>query len=229
MKRCPIYLPVLIFGLLCFSSVTGEDIYGEWEKVAESDGIIGYARTTSESSVNEIKAIGTVAASVAVIEAVLRDEAAKPDYTYMCTEGCRVDIPGLKSTRDTYYSYHKVGMPWPFYDRDLVAKVEVMIDEATGALLINIQSISSDFRTDDEYVVRTPITRAKWILTPISEDETEVLYQALADPGGYVPAFLINMFSHNMAISTIAELRKMVKKDKYKNAEAVITTTPWIR
>jgi hypothetical protein len=229
MKLSPIYLPVLISGLLFFSSVTGEAIYGEWEKVAESDGIIGYARTTSESSVNEIKAIGTVDASIPVIEAVLRDEAAKPDYTYMCTEGCRLDIPGLKSTKDTYYSYHKVGMPWPFYDRDLVAKVEVMIDGKTGALLFKIQSIPNDFRAEDEYVVRAPMTRAKWVLTPISESETEVLYQALADPGGYIPAFLINMFSHDMAISTIAELRKMVKKDKYKNAKSIVTTTHWIR
>ena len=229
MKMCRAYITILMIGLLCISSASGDDLYGEWEEITELDGIIGYARSTSESSVNEIRAIGIVEASVPVIEAVLRDEAAKPEYTYMCTEGSRVDIPGLKSTKDTYHSYHKVGMPWPFYDRDLVAKVEVMVDEATGALLINIQSISTDFKTEDEYVVRAPMTRAKWILTPISKDETEVLYQALADPGGYVPAFLINMFSNDMAVSTIAELRKMVKKDKYKNAKSIVTTTPWIR
>lgn len=230
MRVILIYLTILIVGLFStISPALGEDLYGEWKEITELDGIIGYARSTSESSVYEIKAIGKVEAPVAVVEAVLRDEAAKPEYTYMCTEGSRVDIPGLKSTKDTYYSYHKVGMPWPFYDRDLVAKVEVRVDEATGALLIDIQSITTDFGTDDGYVVRAPMTRAKWILTPISANETEVLYQILTDPGGYLPAFLVNMFSSDMGVSTIAELRKMVKKDKYKNAKSIVTTTPWIR
>jgi len=230
MRVILIYLAILILGLLpTISPASGEDLYGEWEEITELDGIIGYARSTSESSVYEIKAVGTVEAPIAVVEAVLRDEAAKPEYPYMCSEGSRVDIPGLISTKDTYYSYHKVGMPWPFYDRDLVAKVEVMVDEATGTLLIDIQSITTDFRTEDDYVVRAPMTRAKWILTPISANETEVLYQILTGPGGYLPAFLVNLFSSDMGVSTIAELRKMVKKDKYKNAKSIVTTTPWIR
>jgi hypothetical protein len=230
MRMVPIYLTILIVGLFSTISLALEqDQFGEWEEITELDGIIGYSRSTSESSVNEIKAIGIVEASVPVIEAVLRDEAAKPEYTYMCIEGFRVNIPGLESTADSYYSYHKVGMPWPLYDRDLVAKVEVMIDKATGALLIKIQSITTDFRAEDDYVVRAPMTRAKWILTPISVNETEVLYQIITDPGGYLPAFLVNLFSSDMGVSTIAELRKMVKKDKYKNAKSIVTKTPWIR
>ena len=230
MRVILIYLTILIVGLFStISPALGEDLNSEWEEITELDGIIGYARSTSESSVNEIKAIGTVKAPLAVVEAVLRDESVKPEYTYMCTEGARVDIPGLKSTKDTYYSYHKVGMPWPFYDRDLVAKVQVMVDEATGALLFDIQGITTDFRAEDGYVVRAPMTRAKWILTPVSENETEVLYQILTEPGGYLPAFLVNLFSSDMGVITIAELRNMVKKDKYNNAKSIVTTTPWIR
>ena len=50
------------------SSASGESSNGEWEKIDEVDGITGYIRSTSESSVNEIKAIGVVDAPVAVIE-----------------------------------------------------------------------------------------------------------------------------------------------------------------
>jgi hypothetical protein len=228
MRICQSFFIALMVVLLSISFAFAEDLNGGWEEVAESDGIIGYARYSSGSSVNEIKAIGTVNASVAVIESVLRDEAAKTEYTYMCSEGYRIDTPNLQSTKDNYYSYHKVDMPWPFYDRDLVAKVEVRIDEATGALLIKIQSISSDFKAEDYYTVRIPSTKAKWILTPMGENKTKVLYQILTDPGGYMPGFAVNLVSNDMAVSTIASLRKMVKKEKYKNAKAIVTTTPWL-
>jgi hypothetical protein len=120
-------------------------------------------------------------------------------------------------------------MPWPFYDRDLVSKVDLMIDRQTGSLLINIHSISSDFETGDRGVVRAPFTVAKWVLTAKGENKTEVLYQVLADPGVYIPAFLVNMFSKGMGVKTIQGLRKIVKRDKYRKAKAIVTTTPWIR
>ena len=44
-----------------------------WKKIGESDGIVGYTRPTTKSSVDEIKAVGIVDAPVAVIEAVIRD------------------------------------------------------------------------------------------------------------------------------------------------------------
>ena len=229
MRVWQISFAVLVVSLLFLSSASGESPNGEWEKIDEVDGITGYIRLTSESSVNEIKAMGVVDAPVAVIEAVLRDDAARTEYSESCIEASRVEIPGLESTKDSYYSYHRISMPWPLYDRDAVGKIELMIDRTTGALLVQTQNISTDFRTEDQDAVRAPVLAGKWVLTPLGENKTEALYQVLADPGGYLPSFIINMVSQDLAVNTILGIRKMVKKDKYKNVKTIITKTPWIR
>jgi len=224
-----VFLTLLMLVLLSASPVSGKDHNSEWEKITESDGIIVYARTTSKSSVYEIRAMGIVNAPVAVLEAVIRDDDAKIEYGERGTEAFRVDIPALESSKDTYYIYIKIGMPWPFYDRDGVARVRYMIDQATGALLVQVQNISTDFKREDHFVLRVPIAEAKWILTPLGENKTEMVYQILVDPGGYIPAFLVNMYSKDMAIKTIEDIRKFVRTDRYKNAKSVLTTTPWDR
>jgi hypothetical protein len=224
-----VFLAILIASPLLVSSASGENIKGGWEKIIESDGIIGYSRPTSKSGVYEIKAVGSVDASVAVLESVLRDDPAKTEYSQSCIEAFKVDLPGLESTKDTYYSYHMIDMPWPFYDRDGVAKVECKVDKKTGAFIMQARSIATDFMAHDYFVLRVSIVKAKWVLTPMGENKTLALYQILADPGGYVPTALVNMYSEDLAVMTIAALRKMVKKDDYKNAEAIVTTTPWVR
>jgi hypothetical protein len=229
MRVWQIFFSVLVVSLLFLSYASGESSNGVWEKIGEVDGITGYIRSKSESSINEIKAIGVVDAPVAVIEAVLRDDAARTEYSESCIEASRIEIPGLESTKDSYYSYHRIGMPWPLYDRDAVGKIELMIDKTTGALLVQTQNIPTDYRTENEDAVRAPVLEGKWILTPIGENKTEALYQVLADPGGYLPSFIINMVSEDLAVKTILGIRKMVKKDKYKNVKIIITTTPWIR
>lgn len=50
---------------------------------------------------------------------------------------------------------------------------------------------------------------------------------AVAPPVGRLPKFLVNLFSKKMGVDTIAGLREMVKKEKYRNAKALLTTTPW--
>jgi hypothetical protein len=228
MRIWQIFSAILMIGLLSVSSASGQDLNGEWEKTNESDGIIGFTRSPSEGNLNEIMAIGTVDVSVAVVEALLRDVAAQTEYVYLCTEAFIVDIPGLESTKDTTYLYTRTGMPWPAYDRDVVVKAECMINEETGALLFQVRSISADFKAQDERVVRIPKATMKCVATPKGENKTELLYHIQMDPGGDLPAFIVNELSEDLAVKTIEGIREMVKKDKYRNAKSIVTTTPWI-
>jgi len=196
-----------------------------WKKIGESNGIVGYTRPTPKSSVDQMKGIGIVDASVAAVEALIRDVPSQTEYMYKCKEASVVNIPELKGSADSVYVYNVTAMPYPVKDRDAVVRADYTIDKATGTLYMHLDGIKSDYKLDKNKV-RMPYVNVDYVLVPKGPDKTEVTYTALADPGGNLPAFLVNLLTKNLSIETIASIREMVKKDKYKNVKAVTTTTP---
>lgn len=227
MKSGRMLCMVLFFIVLIPTAAWSDTKTGEWVRVSELDGIIGYTRWTSLTSVDEVKAVGTVNAPVPVIEALCRDIPAQPEYMYKCTEAYRISPPGAAITPDRFYAYNRTGMPWPADDRFGVALVEYALDGKTGALHIVAREASVTMEKEPADAVRMPLVRMTFVVTPVGENTSEVLYQVLADPGGNLPSFIVNLFSKNLGIRTIAGIREMAKKEKYRGASSVITTTPW--
>ncbi|MBW2637465.1 MAG: hypothetical protein JRC86_08100, partial [Deltaproteobacteria bacterium] len=187
----------------------------EWKEVSGRAGIVGYTRMTSLTEVEEVKAVGVVEAPVAVIEAVIRDVEAEPQFMFKCTEAAEFNPPGLTVTDDIGYVYNRTSMPWPVNDRDVVVKSVLMVDTKTGTLYVRAHEVTADFPHAPSGLVRMPILRYIMIVSPLGESKSQVYYQVLADPGGRLPKFLVNLFSKNMGVDTIAGLREMVKKEKY--------------
>jgi hypothetical protein len=199
----------------------------EWKEVSNRKGIVGYTRMTSLTEVEEVKAVGEVEAPVAVIEAVIRDVEAEPQFMFKCAEAVEFSPPGLNVTDDIGYVYNRTGMPWPVNDRYVVVKSVLMVDTKTGILYVRAHEVTADYPNVPSGLVRMPILRYIMIVTPLDESKSQVHYQVLADPGGRLPKFLVNLFSKKMGVDTIAGLREMVKKEKYRNAKVLLTATSW--
>jgi len=213
----------LLIVVFCFSAAWAADT--PWKKIGEKNGIAGFIRATARSSVDEMKAIGIVDAPVAAVEALIRDIPAETEWMYKCSEAEAINTPEFKSAGDIIYVYNVTDMPMPVNDRDAVAKAVYTIDKATGTIYIHVGNVQTTYKQDKKKV-RMPLVDVNYTLVPKGPDKTEVTYTALADPGGNLPAFVVNMLTKNLSIETIAGIRTMVKKDKYKNAKAVVTTTP---
>jgi len=212
---------ILILGV-CFSSAWAAE--AGWKKVGEKNGIIGYTRPTTRSSVDEMKAVGMVEAPEAVIEAVIRDVSAQPDYMFRCKEAKIANSPEFKQSKDTSFFLNITGMPYPLNDRDVLVRADYSVDKATGTLYVHMVGQNTTYKSDGKRV-RMPIMIADYILVPKGPNKTEMTYVALAEPGG-IPAFAVNLFCKNLPSATIAGIRELVKQDKYKNAKEIVTTTP---
>lgn len=199
-----------------------------WKKVGESEGIVGYTCPTTRSSVDEIKAMGIVDAPVAVVEAVMRDISVMPQYIFLCKDAFLINTPDMKSAGDIVYFYSLTDLPFPVSDRDAVAKSLWTIDETTGTVYCHTEGIKVTFKQRKD-VVRMPLSIMDCTLVPKGKKKTEVIYQVLGDPGGELPPWLVKMLTKDSGIKTIAGLRKMVKKDKFKNVKTVVTITPHIK
>lgn len=216
-----VFMVVLSIGL----SWAAED---GWKKIGESDGIVGYTRPTTKSSVDEIKAVGVVDAPVAVVEAVIRDVSVMPQYMYLCADAFLINTPDMKSAGDIVYFYSLTDMPFPVSDRDAVIRSSWSIDKATGTVNCKAEGIKTKYKQSKD-IVRTPLSIIDCTLVPKGANKTQVIYQVLADPGGELPSWLVSMLSRDYGIKTIAGLRKMVTKDKFKKVKDVVTTTPSVK
>ena len=196
----------------------------DWKKIWELDSIIGYVRPTSQSSVDEIKAIGVVNAPIAVVEAVIRDVSVMPQYIFLCKEAYLINTAEMKSAGDVIYFYSLTDLPYPVHDRDAVARSSWSVDKKTGAVYCHAEAIKTTFGQRDN-VVRMPLSIIDCTLIPKGSDRTEVIYQALADPGGELPSSLVSIITRYYGIKTILGLRQMVKKEKYRNVKKVVTKT----
>ncbi|MBN1472475.1 MAG: hypothetical protein JW925_11895 [Syntrophaceae bacterium] len=201
---------------------------GGWKKIGESEGIVGYTRPTTKSSVVEIKAVGIVDAPLAVVEAVMRDISAMPQYVYLCKEAFLMNTLDMKSGGDVITFYSLTDLPFPISDRDVVSSSEWTIDKMTGIVYCHAEGVKTTLKQSED-IVRIPFSIINCILIPRSENKTEVIYQVLCDAGGKLPPWLVKMLSRDYGIKTIAGIRKMVKKDKYKNVKEIVTTTPHIK
>jgi hypothetical protein len=218
-----VFMVVIAFAVTAASEIR----VSEWKEVSSRDGIVGYTRMTSLTEVEEVKAVGVVEAPVAVIEAVIRDVEAEPQFMFKCAEAVEFNPPGLTMTDDIGYVYNRTSMPWPVNDRYVVVKSVLMVDTTTGTLYVRASEVTADFPHAPSGLVRMPILRYIMIVSPLGESKSQVYYQVLADPGGRLPKFLVNLFSKSMGVDTIAGLREMVKKEKYRNTKILLTTTPW--
>jgi hypothetical protein len=218
-------LTTFIIGILITAGWAADD---GWKKIGESEGIVGYTRPTTRSSVDEIKAVGIVDAPIAVVETVIRNISLMPEYIYLCKEAVLINTPDMKSGGDVIYFYSLTDLPFPVSDRDVVAKSLWSVDKATGAIYCHTEGVKTTYK-QDKNVVRMLLSIIDCTLVPKGANKTEVIYQALADPGGELPSFIVNMLTNDYGIKTIAGLRQMVKKDKFRNVKKVVTTTANIK
>jgi hypothetical protein len=199
-------------------------ISGQWSKTGESKGIISYSRQSRNTGIYEIYSAGMVNAPIASIEALLRDVSARPQYVYGCAETTYADIPGLKNTADVHYIYNKTSMPAFLDDRDCVVKSVWTRDKTSGTIYCRSENIDSDYRFRAN-VVRMPKVVTQYTLIPRGSDLTLVICQAIAEPGGRIPSFVVNMFTKSLGTNMIEGIPKMANRPKYQNAR-IITATP---
>jgi len=117
----------------------------------------------------------------------------------------------LKKISDTEFIYYaQVSAPFPMSDRDLILHVKISHDPVTKILTVQIESMS-DYMPPVDDVVRVPKSVSTMTLTPMGESKLKVSCYVRVDPGGQIPAWVINMFSTQGPYETFRNLREKME------------------
>ncbi|MEZ4924256.1 MAG: START domain-containing protein [Crocinitomicaceae bacterium] len=185
--------------LLAFNS------YGaDWVLDKNKDGIKVYTREIPGSDFKEYKGVAFVNASrERVAEVVLRIS----DYINWfpdCMESKRLKV--ISPTE--LIVYYVIDSPWPIKDRDAVVRMNIKDLADKQTILIDFEA-ATGFKDEVDGIVRVPKSSGYWKFISSGEG-TKVIYQNHADPGGSVPAWVVNMFVVDAPFETLSAIRTKI-------------------
>jgi hypothetical protein len=193
-----------------FFEVNGQD---HWVLKTDKDGIQLYTQSVPGSPYKALKTVCTLQTSLSSVAAVLLDVKRSQEWVYG-TSSC--GILKQESPAVVFY-YAEMGMPWPVTNRDFIVKISMTQDPVSKIITVLAEN-QPDYIPEKKKLVRIRTSSGKWRIEPLSNGRVRVEYQLYVDPGGSVPATLVNMFSAKGPFESFHNLRKQAALKEYANA-----------
>lgn len=195
---------LLLIAILCATgTLTGQAERDGFLLQSEADGISVWVR---EEAGGDMSVRVTTAARVGVKEvmAVLDDAAAYPEWVHRCSDARR--LPG--GADDNYVYFSSIDLPFPFRDKEVVARIRQWIDPA-GTLHRTITA-EPEALPPAEGRERMTVYSGEWLVRP---DDDSVMLQCTVrtDAGAGLPGWLRREILTGGPARTMANLRQRLE------------------
>ncbi|WP_295792464.1 START domain-containing protein [Mucilaginibacter sp.] len=194
--------------------LSGVSAQTDWKLKSENDGIKVYTSNVTGSKFKAIKVECELNATSSQLVKVLLDVKNCPEWLYhtkLCTLVKQVS-PG-----ELYY-YSEINIPWPVQNRDFVAHLTVSQNPETKVITIDGPAVNGMVPVKDG-IVRVRSSKGLWVITPLKKNFLKVVYTLQLDPGGNLPAWLVNLFAAEGPMKSFQGLKSQIKKPLYHDAE----------
>lgn len=204
---------ILVILWLLGSCISGVAQEKGWKLHSEKDGIQVFTQPVSNSAFKAVKAVGVVEASLSRIAYVLMDVKTTKEWVY----GTKVCTLLKQMTPSDLIYYSEVDLPWPASNRDFIIRITLTQDPKTRVMTIVAENMPT-YISEKNGIIRIQRSSGLWHITPIDANHVKVEYTLQVDPGGWIPAWLVNMVASTGPYQSFIGLRKQVNKEKYKDA-----------
>ena len=203
----------LLIALVLFSPLT---ILGQRDCVLkkDKDSIKVYTCVSEHLKFRSIKSTFTVKARLSQLGAFILDINNYRDWQYQTV---RADLLKKINEREVIY-YTEIAAPWPVSNRDMIIDLKVSQDAKTKIITIIANSVPQ-WAPEKDKIVRVPMSQCKWTVIPLSSSLLKVEYFILIDPGGGVPAWMVNMVSAQAPYDSFRNLKDKINGPKFSDAK----------
>lgn len=208
-----VFKNVFIFLLLISNHIIAQTSES-WTLKSSNDSVDIFTRDIEGSKIKALKVECELEASLSQLVAVLLDVKESEKWLYHTSS---IYIVKQVSQSEFYY-YSKVELPWPLSNRDFIAHLKVSQNALTKVITIDAPCVH-DMVPVDPKTVRISNSNGKWIISPAGINKVKVVYTLHTDPGGSIPAWLINSFMTQGPTQSFKKLKVHVQKPVYKNAK----------
>ncbi|MFI5186204.1 MAG: START domain-containing protein [Chitinophagales bacterium] len=195
-----------LFFFFTSTVVTAHSQYN-WKLSKEKDGIKVYESETKNSDFKSIKVECVLEGTYDKLMAILNDVSRHKEWVYNSKTS---NILKRNSPFDFYY-YTETSIPWPMSNRDAVIHLTMTLDSLNRFLKITAVGVPN-FIPEKSGKVRVPRSSINWYVTMPSAALISIVYTFEADPGGSLPAWLVNMFADKGPYESFKKLSEILKK-----------------
>jgi hypothetical protein len=178
-----------------------------WKLSKDKDGIQVYQKDSKNSNFKSIKVECTLEGSFDKLIAIINNISHYKDWVF---NNKTTSLLKRISAYEFYY-YTEAYLPWPLDNRDAVMHTRITRDSLNRFIKIN-STASPNFIPSKSGKVRISRSDINWHVTRPSSNSIHIVYTFETDPGGNVPAWLVNNFADKGPYESFKKLAELLKK-----------------
>ncbi|MEZ4774018.1 MAG: START domain-containing protein [Bacteroidia bacterium] len=185
----------------------------DWELRKNSDDIQVYFRSSDDSDIKELKITTTLDCTLSSAISVINDIEKMPEWVYQCEEA---EFIG-KNEGAAFTFVNRTVVPFFFKDREIVLQCTTFQERPSLKTCSRCVARPDALALNPDYI-RVEKAISEWTFWPQEDGTLKVEYFFIADPGGYVPAWLINFALDYGPVNTLKQFKKRVHLEEYAKA-----------
>ena len=179
----------------------------DWKLRKNEDGIKVFRGSVPTSAFKAIKVECTLEGTISSLENVLSKVALQKEWVY---HNKSAQILKKQGPGDLYY-YSETVMPWPIVNRDAVVHL-VITDDTVHDALTAIGTGVPKYIPEKKNKVRVAHSLVHWYVTTPAPGKIHIVYTIEIDPGGSLPAWLVNKFADKGPYESFKNLEQLLEK-----------------
>lgn len=189
-----------------------------WDLMLEKNGIKVFTRDWPGSDFIAFKAEQVVQSKLSNIVANFSDIKTFPEWVKDMVDAYEIEPFDDKRSRKIYM---RMGLPWPLADRDIVAGQQ--LTQETDSKVVRIKEwFEGDALPKNEGVIRTPKVNNELVLIPEGNEKTRIVWQGHTEPGGFIPAFIVNFLLEDVFYESVLNMRHRFESPEFHK------TSDWV-
>ena len=116
-----------------------------------------------------------------------------------------------KPDENNIFYYNETGLPWPASNRDVVVRMNLEADPSHKSLQITQEADPGAFPVT-KGLVRVQHLSGHWIFTETGNNKLKAVYFLDVDPGGSLPAWIVNLFIAKGPYETFVKLQQHLNR-----------------
>jgi hypothetical protein len=197
----------LVWIILYFSVVSTSYSQYKWKLSKDKDGIKVFLAENPKSKFKSIKVECILQGNFDKLITVLTNVDHLKDWVYNMKTSYLIK----KNTPYDLYYYSETSIPWPMSNRDAVVHLRIMKDSLQR--FVKVSAVSEPLLIPERNdKVRIPRSNVNWHVTMPTKNTIAIIYTFEADPGGNLPAWVVNSFADKGPYESFKKLSDLLRK-----------------